>query len=72
VQIGLAADDHLFFTACGGWNEKGTLDELGREGPAMFDRPAKCMRSSCSTSLAYSSPLVTQLQDQLQKMQNEL
>ena len=32
----------------------------------MFDRPAKSMRSGCSTLSAYTSPLVTQLQDQLQ------
>ena len=40
VQIGSAADDHIFFTACGGWNDKGTLYGLGREGPTIFDRPA--------------------------------
>jgi len=72
VQIDLAADDHIFFTACSGWNDKGTLYELGREGPVMFDRPAKCTCSGCSTSSAYISPLVTQLQDQLQTTNNEL
>jgi len=72
VQIGSAANDHLFFKTCGGWSENDTLYELGRDGPAMFDRPAEATRSSCSTLSAYSSPLVTQLQDQLQTMQNEL
>ena len=61
VQIGSVADDHIFFTACGRWNEKGTLYGLVREGPTMFDRPAKSTRSGCSTSSVYSSPLVTQL-----------
>ena len=64
VQIDSAADDHIFFTACGGWNDKGTLYGLGRKGPVMFDRPAKSTRSDCSISSAYTSPLVTQLQDQ--------
>jgi len=59
VQIGSAANYHLFFKACGGWSENDTLYKLGTEGPAMFDRPAKSTRSSCSTLLAYSSPLVT-------------
>ena len=39
VQVSLAADDHLFFKACGGWIEKETLYGLGREGPAMFEIP---------------------------------
>lgn len=72
MQVGSAANDHLFFKACGGWSEKGTLYGLGREGPSMFERPTKSRRSSCSTSSTYSFPLVTQLQDQLQTTQNEL
>ena len=50
VQIGSAANDHLFLTACCGWSESDTLYEFVREGPAMFDRPAKSTRSSYSTS----------------------
>jgi len=62
---------HLLM-ACGGWNDKGTLHGLGREGLAIFNRPAKSTRSGCSTSSTYTSPLVTQLQDQLQTTNNEL
>jgi len=72
VKISSTANDHIFFTACGGWNEKGTLYGLGKECPTMFDRPAKSKHSGCSTSSAYFSPLVTHLQDQLQMTQNEL
>jgi len=35
VQVGSEANDYLFYKACG-WNEKGTIYELGREGPSMF------------------------------------
>lgn len=69
VQVGSAADDHLFFKASGGWTDKGTIYGLGREGPAMFEKPTTSRRSGSS---AYSSPVVTQLQDQLQATQNEL
>ena len=72
VQEGSAADDHLFFKASGGWSEKGTIYGLGREGPAMFERPTTSRHTSCSSSSAYSSPIVTQLQDQLQTTQNDL
>ena len=72
VQVGSAADDHLFFKASGGWSEKGTIYGLGREGPSLFERPTTCRRTGCSNSSAYSSPIVTQLQDQLQTTQNEL
>lgn len=61
VQVISIADNHFFFKACGEWSEKGTLYELGREGPAMFERPAKSKRSSSGTSSTYSSPLVTHL-----------
>ena len=66
VQIGSAADDHLFFKASGGWSKKGTIYGLGTEGPAMFEIPTTFRRSDCSSSSVYSSPIVTQLQDQLQ------
>jgi len=72
VEVGSAADDHLFFKASGGWSDKGSIYGLGREGPAMFERPITSRRSGGSTSSAYSSPVVTQLQDQLQATQNEL
>jgi len=71
VQLGSATDDHLFFKACGGSSEKGTLYGLGREGPAMFERQTTSRRTSCSTSSTYSSLLATQLQDQLRATQNE-
>ena len=61
VQVGSAADDHLFFKASGGWSEKGTVYGLGREGPAMFERPITSRHSGGCTSSAYSSPIVTQL-----------
>ena len=32
----------------------------------MFERPTTFRRSDCSSSSAYSSPILTQLQDQLQ------
>jgi len=38
----------------------------------MFERPTTSRRTGCSSSSAYSSPIVTQLQDQLQTTQNEL
>lgn len=38
----------------------------------MFERPTTFKHTSCSSSSAYSSPIVTQLQDQLQTTQNEL
>ena len=41
VKVGSAADDQLFFKACGGWSNKETIYGLGREGPSMFERPAK-------------------------------
>ena len=72
VQVSSAADDDLFFKASGGWSEKGTIYRLGRDGPAMFERPTTSRRSSCSSSSAYSSSIVTQLQDQLQMTHNEL
>ena len=69
LQVGSAADDHLFFKASGGWTDKGTIYGLGREAPAMFEKSTTSRRSGLS---AYSSPVVTQLQDQLQVTQNEL
>ena len=72
VQVGSSADDHLFLKTCGAWSEQGTIYGLSGEGPAMFEIPAKPMRSSGSMLSAYSSLLVTQLQDQLQTTQNEL
>ena len=72
MQVSSVAEDHLFFKACGGWSEKGTLYELGGEGPTMFEGPVKSRRSNCCSSSAYSSPLVTLLQDQLLTTQNEL
>jgi len=38
----------------------------------MFERPTTSRRTSCSSSSAYSSPIIIQLQDQLQTTQNEL
>ena len=72
VQVGSEADDHLFLKASGGWSNKGPIYGLGREGPSMFERPAKVRRVSASTSAAYTSPVVTELQGQLQTTQNEL
>jgi len=65
VQVESDADDHLLLKACGAWSDKGTLYGLGRQGPSMFDRPAKVRRGGSTTSSAYSSPLVTKLQGQL-------
>jgi len=61
VHVGSDADDHLFFKACGGWSNKGTIYGLGQQGPSMFERPAKVRRGSSSISSAYTSPLVTEL-----------
>lgn len=73
VVFGMAeADDHIFFKACGGWSEKGTVYGLGREGPTMYERPAKCRRCSAGTSLTYSPSFVAQLQDRLQTTETEL
>ena len=44
VQVGSETDDHLFFKACRGWSDKGTIYGLGREGPSMFERPTKVRR----------------------------
>jgi len=38
----------------------------------MFERPTTSRHSGCSSSSAYSFPIVTQLQDQLRTIQNEL
>ena len=59
VHVGSDADDHLFLKACSGWSDKGTIYGLGRQGPSMFERPAKVRRGSSTTSSAYTSPLVT-------------
>ena len=72
VQVGSKADDHLFLKASRGWSNKGTIYGLGREGPSMFERPAKVRRVSGSTSAAYTSPVVTELQGRLQSTQDEL
>jgi len=72
VQVGSEADDHLFLKASGGWSNKGTIYGLGREGPSMFERPAKVRRVSGSTSAAYTSPVVTELQGRLQSTEDEL
>ena len=58
VQALSATDDQLFFKACGGWNEKGTIYGLGREGPAMFERPSKSACGTSGTSSTYSSLFV--------------
>ena len=72
VQVGSEADDHLFLKASGGWSNKGAIYGLGREGPSVFERPTKVRRVSASTSAAYTSTVVTELQAQLQSTQNEL
>jgi len=72
VQAGSKADDHIFFKACGGWSEKGTVYGLGREGPAIFERPSKSRRSTSGASLTYASPFVAQLQNRLQTTENDL
>ena len=41
VQVSSSTDDHLFFKACGGWSEKGTLYGLGR-------RVLPCLRDQLS------------------------
>jgi len=66
IQVGSEAEDHLFFKACRGWSNKGTIYGLGKEGPSMFERPEKVWRGSSSTSSAYTSPVVSKLQGQLQ------
>ena len=38
VHVGSDTDDHLFLKACGGWSDKGTIYDLGRHGPSMFER----------------------------------
>jgi len=58
VQALSATDDQLFFKACGVWNEKGTIYGLGREGPAMFERPSKSACGTSGTSSTYSSLFV--------------
>ena len=70
--MGSEADDHIFYEACGGWSNKGSIYGLGRAGPSFFPRPARFRGSTAAASSSYSSPLVTQLQDQLQSTQNEL
>jgi len=61
VQVGSEANDHLFYKASGGWNEKGTIYEFGREGPSMFERASRSNGSTAETLSLNSSPLVTQL-----------
>jgi len=65
VHVGSDADDHLLLKACSGWSNKGTIYGLGQQGPSMFKRPAKVRQGSSSTSSAYTSHLVTELQGQL-------
>ena len=72
VQVGSDTDDQIFYEACGGWSNKGSIYGLGREGPSLFPSQARCRGSTAAASSSYSSPLVTQLQDQLQTTKNEL
>jgi len=72
VQVDLEADNHLFYKACGGWSNRGIIHGLAGEYPFMFENPSKSRGSSTRTSFSYSSPLVTQLQHQLQTTQTEL
>jgi len=71
VQVGSEADDHLFFKACGGHNDKGRVYGLGSEGPSMFGRPSRA-RGSTTGASSYTSPIVTHLQDQLNSTQSKL
>jgi len=70
-QVGVEEDDHLFFKACGGYNDKGRVYGLDSERPSMFERPSRARGSTLGAS-SYTSPMVTQLQDQLQSTQSEL
>jgi len=72
VQVGSEADDYLYYKACRSWSDKGTIYGLGREGSSMFERSSRSRGSSIGTSPSYFSPLVTQLQHQLQTTQTEL
>ena len=49
-QVGAEADDHLFFKACGGYNNKGRVYGLGSEGPSMFERPSRARGSTSGAS----------------------
>ena len=71
VHVGSEADDHLFFKACGGYNNKGRIYGLGSEGPSIFERPSRA-RGSTAEASSYTSPVVTQLQAQLHSTQSEL
>ena len=64
VQVGLEADDHLFFKVCGGYNDKGRVYGLGSVGPSMFERSSRATALTAGAS-SYTSPMVIQLQDQL-------
>ena len=70
VQVGLEADDHVFFKACGGWSEKRTVYGLGREGPTIYEGPAR--RGSSGTSSTYSHSFVALLQELLSTIENAL
>jgi flagellar motility protein MotE (MotC chaperone) len=72
VPVASQADNDLFYQASGGYNDKGRVYGLGSEGPSMFERPARARGGSSGASSAYTSPMVTQLQDQLQSTQSEL
>lgn len=70
VQDGSEADDHIFFKACGGWSDKGTVYGLGREAPAIYDRPSR--RGTSGTSSTYSPSFVARLQERLSTTEEEL
>ena len=70
VPAGSEVDDHVFFKACEGWSEKGTVYGLGREGATIYERPAR--RGSSGTSSTYSPSFVALLQELLSTTENAL